>query len=61
MSTNKIRRRNKEFKMTQPTSIQRDTLSILRVEYVSFRYIFRPAAWLAMDGRTAALSEAAPT
>lgn len=42
------------------TSIQRETLSILRVEYVSFRYIFRPTAWLAMDGRMAALSEAAP-
>lgn len=45
----------------KPTSIHRDTLSIFRVEYVSFRYIFRPTAWLAMDGRMAALSEAAPT
>lgn len=43
------------------TSIQRETLSILSVEYVSFRYIFKPAVWVAMDARMAALSEAAPT
>ena len=43
------------------TSIQSPTLSILRVEKVSLRYIFRPTAWLAMAGRRPALSEAAPT
>lgn len=46
--------------LIRPTSIHRETLSIFRVEYVSFKYILSPAAWLAMDGRTAAFSEAAP-